>query len=281
MAESEGDWSDERVDRFVQAQLEHVPDLLLRYWATVTAPMEPASLAARDGPQPFGGLPWTFASSTWSAGAGNVLSWRDMVRSDVFRETAQCVLARAALECGVTSRWLTDPQVTSHERRRRAALMQIDDHRERANWEDDWVIDHKLGRPPPVFRARDLQDHEPDRAIAAGLIVRRPDGSIERPLGYTDRVTRYAPESWSYRVLSAFTHGRPWRVVLLTVLDKLPVTGVPDTSLAQTASNPLLTATVAVRVVEVLTTALSELEAYRTFPAGPDPSPFGTRRACA
>lgn len=253
--ESATEPQDAKLTEIILRRLELVPGMFERYHSLVgERPAEP-SLATVDKAAELGGLVWTFAASAWNGGAGNALTWLQVVRTRLQPFSGHYTLARAALEGAVTSMWLADPDVPSGARRERAARLQAEDHEERRRWENAWMVAHGVSERPSSFNAsRRLEEHLEEMrgaCLAQG-----------RTLAMADRMNSYAGESWSWRTMSAFAHGMPWSGMLSTIHEAAPISDFAGSSWVRTTSNTMLTATFAITVTKALEDALVRLESY-------------------
>lgn len=146
----------------LRTTLSRINPMMQRYYQLAHTPAADGSRLQEDCDQPLGEYPGVFASSTWGAGAGNMHAWLLILEAGYQPERGHYALARAGLEGAATVRWLMDPLLDGHERRERAARFQADDHRERRNWEDAWMLAHRMPASdrPQAFSARThLADH--------------------------------------------------------------------------------------------------------------------------
>jgi hypothetical protein len=244
----------------LEREFARLPGLYDRFHQVLLYVPTSRTAASFDAPRPFGDMVWSFASTAWSAAAGNALTWSQLTQVGIVPERGHYSLARAALEGAVLCRWLVDPDVRAKERRHRAARLWASDLRMRLCWENEWLEDLGDQAPrPDQFNASDqLTAH-----LAAMHVEGMPEGEAIKA---THMMSKYAGSAWPYRALSAFAHGRPWSGILTSMARSVHDPGEPGVVLTRVMANPTITVVIAQRMMDTIEVAMAELERYRSAP---------------
>lgn len=216
---------------------------------------EPAegSHAEEDRALPLGANPFQLGMVAWIVGADNGLSWFDLLQAGVQPMSAHYNLARASIEGAVTCQWLLDPDVGSEERRRRGAIAQLNDYRNRRAFEQS-AGGYAAPPVPPAQSGAQLYDAHAAQMTALGMPF-----SAMPEMGKL--FGRYSAGEWLYRLLSAHAHGKQWGLFTQTKAALIP--GIlPDTFRAKFTADDSFTIVAARLAVHCLTSALAEAASY-------------------
>jgi hypothetical protein len=242
--------------------LAEVTRLRAHYHALVQADFSSASAAATDAEHPIGLLVWVLATQSWAVASDHAMAWYELLtKAQAQPMRAHGTLLRGVIESAVTCRYLVDPAADQPERRRRAAALQLDDYRERANFERSSGIDkRRLNRPAK---------HATERtADFIGAMKSLGVAKIDQPK-MTTLCARYSAGAWLYQLLSAFAHGKPW-ALLGSELSDITVPLPPGTRGGYVTARDDLSVLGTMYAMEALAQALDELDSYRRDPADTD-----------
>lgn len=227
------------------------------------APPAVGSPAQVDASRSLGNATFTHAAIASSIAVDHVEAWHRLLSVGRLQTlAAHASLARAAMEGAVTCRWLVDPRIDSEERRWRGAIAELEDHRQRREFERTaGITDHP---PPSRSGAERYAEHE--RRMRRERVWRADHN--QRMPAVTDLFREYAIADkpgggeWLYRLLSAFAHGKQWSILLGEIGERRAAANMPDVYIARLTSSDEVTLRAALHTVDVLRAALDELERY-------------------
>jgi hypothetical protein len=165
-------------------------------------------------------------------------------------------LLRTPLETSALARWLLDPRASSTERVARGIAAQLEDYRQRREFE---TAVHRTTPPASGATARDRYA----QLEAARSASKLPKISVPK---WTGLITDFGPiddgrdASWSYRMASAFAHGFAW-AALATNLGQGIAVG-PGIQKGPISANEGVVLIVAERAIRAVTQATTEFEWY-------------------
>lgn len=184
--------------------LEPVPGLVDEHGELVKATPAEDSPAARDAARPEGHRIWIIANQLWGNGAEHLVVWRDLIlKARVHPRSAQYTLLRGTFEGIVTCRYLVDEGAGQAVRISRACAQQLEDWRQRKNFESQINLPD---RPLPAKRAHQRIDDLRRSMVANGVT------EIPMP-SFVERFRTHGDGEWLYRVLSAHAHGFEWSLM--------------------------------------------------------------------
>ncbi|MEK6719262.1 MAG: hypothetical protein AABZ33_01175 [Chloroflexota bacterium] len=197
----------QRTNEAVAETLGHVPGIREREQALFQRGPAPDSEAGRTRKLPGGRYAEIMASGYLAVAGDNLLTWRAVVLAKIQPAYGHLSLLRTAVECAVNARWLLDPSISAASRIARGLAAQRVDYEERKKVEATIRGGPKMKAPgkSAVERLDDLKHEQ----VANGI--------PNEPMNVTSAARSYLVGSGSgegsYRLLSAFAHGKSWSLL--------------------------------------------------------------------
>jgi hypothetical protein len=264
----EADWSAARAQ--LLKRLEAIDAHRERLSRTALGSPRPASRAEIDANSPFQASVAIYAGQNVAMGLDHIRAWRVLVRADEITDFAHMTLLRSALEGGATAQWLLGSD-DSAERVIRAAILGLEDHRQRRTLEAEVanVAEREAAERGEIYEphnweggARSGEDRYADHLAtmtAAGM-------DEERPPSFTDLMRDFGPGAHFYQLASAFAHRREWSMAFAEERGRVEDTG-PGAGAIQLGPSSFWAVRMTDVAMDELEHALDELEAYFGYPA--------------
>lgn len=227
----------------------------------------PGSRAEMDAASPFEGALAIYASQNVAMGLDHLRAWRVLVRADDITEFAYMTLLRSALEGAATARWLLGSD-DSAERVRRAAILGLEDCRQRASTTLEAGI-ARIAEREAAERGETYKPHTWEGDARSGAdryddhLAKLSAAGIAKqgPPNLTDLIRDYGPGAHFYQLTSAFAHRREWSMAFAEERARIEDTG-PGAGAIELGPSSFWTARMTDVAMDEIKDALNELEAY-------------------
>lgn len=198
---------DPQTTQTLVATLAQVPRIREREQNLLHDGPQPGSVADRTRQLPSGRYPEIFASQFLVVAGDNLLTWHTVLHAKVQPGWGHLSLVRTAIECVVNARWLLDPGLTWATRVARGLAAQRADYDERKKFEGA-RSGQPQPEPPGKTAAQRLADLERER-VANGIA----NESMNATKASADYLVGSGNGEGTYRLLSAFAHGKQWSLL--------------------------------------------------------------------
>lgn len=258
-ATTDDDSQDPAITARLAQALAQAPVLFDRLHATAKAGAASGSEAAKDAAAPLGHNGQILAVDHLSSGIEHLVMWNRLLTSGVQPNTIHMTLIRGAMEGAVTCRWLIDPRAASRERVGRGVALLLEDYRNRHDFERDFGIPSEKVKPPAKTGADRRAELLAERTAHKIGVVNVPKMT---PLfgGYIG--LEPGPGRATYRLLSAYAHGKQWKGLTTKNQAVENAAPVPGGQLMKVSANDDLSLQMTVLGMRVAAAALAELRAY-------------------
>lgn len=226
---------------------------------------QPGSPAEMDSASAFEGAVSIYAGQNVAMGLDHLRAWRVLVKAEDITEFAYMTLLRSALEGAATARWLLGSD-DSLERLRRAAILGLEDRRQRRTLEAEIakIAEREAAERGETYEpqtwegdARSGADRFDDhlaKMTAAGI-------AKQGPPNLTDLIRDYGPGAHFYQLTSAFAHRREWSMAFAEERARVEDTG-PGAGAIELGPSSFWTVRMTDVAMDEIKDALNELEAY-------------------
>lgn len=265
--------------------------LVTRCEAVTAANPRPGSRASIDqaishpGPKtpeiPHGRFPLMLATTAVGVAADHLRTFAGVLRAGSLPMYASLTLLRTALETAAFCRWLVDPALSPEERVARGIAAQLDDYDERGKFEDAFAPKEPRSGGLPAIVAREWRSGA-ERLAELAADLESPKAVAKLFDGPTAMVRDYGPPddrrdpSWSYRLASAFSHGKTWALLAMTLGKSTQI--APGVRRGPVSANEGVVLVIAGRAIAGVDLALTDLERYITEKQGHPKSSTARRR---
>ena len=166
----------------------------------------PGSIAASDARRPLGNLPSTLAGQNLSVAFEHLITWRELLAAQTLPAFAHMSLLRCAFEGAATVHWLVEAGVDATIRVQRGAVMQLEDYRNRREFEKGRGIQDGAFTGRAKSGSARYEEHQAKMAAA------QIPGSPRVPTA-TRLVDQYGAGAWAYQLTSGFAHRKQWSLL--------------------------------------------------------------------
>jgi hypothetical protein len=178
-----------------------VPGLVEQHGAIARVGPADGSVAAGDVTRPEGHRIWIVANQMWASAVEHAMAWHQLlIKAKYIPRSAHYTLLRGTFEGVVTCRYAIDQTVSQSMRVSRACALQLEDWRQRKNFEEDSGIK----TPPSPAKTASERIDDLRKAMKANGIA---EVTLPKMIQLFES---HGDGSWLYRVLSAHAHGLEW-----------------------------------------------------------------------